>query len=188
MHMFPGTSWVYKSVDTIAEVDLSHIYPTEFLNSLTLSGLPPHKMELEERNLVILLHNLHVGPGNSLHNGTRMVILHLGDHIIEAEIASSVNKGKSVLIPCITLIPSDTEFPFTLKRCQFPLHLYFAMSTNKVQGQMLDAVGVYLPDDVFNHGQLYVPLSRVWKSTSLAILLNNMDGYMKNIVYPEPLD
>ena len=58
------------------------------------------------------------------------------------------------------------------------------MSTNKVQGQTLDFVVVYLPDDVFSH----VALSRVWKSSSLAILLNNIDGYTKNIVYPEVLD
>ena len=130
-------------------------------------------MELKEGSPLMLLHNLHVGPGNGLCNGTRMVILCLGDFITEAEIASGVNKGKSVLIPHITSIPSDTEFPFTLKRCQFPLPPCFAMSTNKAQGQTLDFIGVYLPDDVVSHGQLYVTLSSVWKSTSLAILLNN---------------
>ena len=162
-------------------------YPTEFLNSLTLSGLPLHEMELKVGCPVMLLQNLCAGPGNGLCNGIRMIILQLGDWVIEVEIVSGVNKGKCVLIPHITLIPSDSEFPFTLKSRQFPIWPCFSMSLNKVQGQMLDFVGVYLSDNVFSHGQLFVSLSRVHKSSSLAILLNNMEGYTRNIVYPKVL-
>ena len=57
----------------------------------------------------------------------RMIVMHLGHHVIEAEISSGVNKGKCVLIPRITLIPLDTQFPFTLKRRQFPIRPSFAM-------------------------------------------------------------
>ena len=62
------------------------------------------------------------------------------------------------------------------------------MTTNKAQGQTLDFVGVYLPEDVFTHDQLYVAFSRVRNSTCLAVLLDNMDAYTKNIVYHEVLD
>ena len=62
------------------------------------------------------------------------------------------------------------------------------MTTNKAQGQTLDFVGVYLPEDVFTHGQLYVAFSRVRNSMCLAVLLDNMDAYTKNIVYHEVLD
>ena len=41
------------------------------------------------------------------------------------------------------------------------------MSTNKAQGQTLDFVGIYLPDHVFTHGQLYVAFSRVRNSEAL---------------------
>ena len=193
MSLSPGKSGAYKSADTIAEEELSQTYPTKFLNSLTFSGLPPHEMELKVGSPVMLLCNLHVGPGNGFCNGTWMVVLHLGDCVIEAEIASGVTKGKCVLIPWITLIPSDTEYPFTLKRHQFLIRSCFAMTTNKAQGQILDFVGIYLPEDVFSHGQLYVAVSRVQRSTSRAILLNSVDGYTKNtgytknIVYPEVL-
>ena len=71
MSLFPGKSFVYKSADNIAEEGLSQTYPTEFLNSLTLSGLPPHEIELKVGCPVILLHNLCVGPGNGLCNGTQ---------------------------------------------------------------------------------------------------------------------
>ena len=56
-----------------------------------------------------LLCNLRVGHGNGLRNGTCLIIWHLGGKVIEVEIASGVNKGKTVLIPRITIAPSDTE-------------------------------------------------------------------------------
>ena len=34
------------------------------------------------------------------------------------------------------------------------------MTTNKAQGEIRNNVGVYLPQPVFSHGQLYVALSR----------------------------
>ena len=92
-----------------------------------------------------------------------------------------------MLIPHITIAPSDTALPFTLKRWQFPIRPCFAMTTNKAQGQTLDFVGIYLPEDVFTHGQLYVAFSRVWSSSAVAVYVNNKDGFTKNIVYQEVL-
>ena len=61
------------------------------------------------------------------------------------------------------------------------------MSTNKAQGQTLDFVGIFLPEHVFTHGQLYVALSRVRNSQSVAVYVNNEEGYTRNIVYKEVL-
>ena len=89
---------------------------------------------------VMLLRNLNAGPRNGLRNATCLIILKLGQKVLEVEIANGVNKGKCFLLPRITLQPSDTELPFTLKRKQFPIRPCFAMSTNKSQGQTLDSV------------------------------------------------
>ena len=187
MMKFPGQGKTYLSADSVAENDLHAAYPTDFLNSVTLSGMPPHSMTLKIGAPVILLRNLRGGPGGGLRNGTQLIVLNLGEIVLEVEIASGVNKGKCVLIPRITIAPSDTELPFTLKRRQFPVRPCFAMSTNKAQGQTLDFVGIYLPDHVFIHGQLYVAFSQVWNSKSVAVYVNNIDGYTKNIVYREVL-
>ena len=136
---------------------------------------------------VMLLQNLRAGPGYGLHNSTRMIVLTLGQRVVEVEISSGVNKGNRILIPRITIAPSDTELPFTLKHHQFPLRPCFTMSTNKAQGQTLQFVGIYLPSHVFTHGQLYVAFSRVTDPLALAVCLNNPDGFTRNIVFQEVL-
>ena len=183
-----AVSWRrYLSADSVADEDMANTYPTDFLNSVTLSGMPPHVMTLKVGAPVMLLHNLRAGPGYGLLNGTRMIVLTLGQRVVEVEISSGVNRGNRILIPHITIAPSDTELPFTLKHHQFPLQPCFAMSTNKAQGQTLQFVGIYLPDHVFTHGQLYVAFSRVTDPSALAVCLNNPDGFTRNIVFQEVL-
>ena len=61
-------------------------------------------------------------------------------------------------------------FPFQFKRKQFSIRLSFAMTVNKSQGQTIPNVGVYLPEPVFSHGQLYVALSRAISRSNIRIL------------------
>ena len=72
------------------------------------------------------------------------------------------------------------------------------MTINKAQGQTFDKVGVFLPEPVFAHGQLYVALSRVRSKDSLKILVTdtNCQGrldplsdatFVRNVVYKEVL-
>jgi ATP-dependent DNA helicase PIF1 len=93
-------------------------------------------------------------------------------NVIDAEIVLGQHAGKRIFLPRIPLCPSDDEmFPFQFKRKQFPVRLSFAMTVNKAQGQTIPNAGIYLPEPVFSHGQLYVALSRSTARKNVKILV-----------------
>ena len=186
---FPGEAVEYYSADIIEE-QTNPEYQIEFLNSLTIGGLPPHKLSLKIGSPIILLRNLN--PSDGLCNGTRLICHFFQKHVIEAEIITGKHTGLRTFIPRITLSPSNANFPFTLKCRQFPVQPAFAMTINKSQGQSLNWVGLYLPTPVFSHGQLYVTCSRITSRKNLKILIikqlgdnANLINYTHNVVYPE---
>ncbi|KAL4573550.1 hypothetical protein LXL04_020360 [Taraxacum kok-saghyz] len=188
---FIGEQRVYYSFDE-AEDDKNNFYPMEFLNSLNVSGLPPHYLRLKIGCPIILLRN--IDPSNGLCNGTRLICKGFQMNVIDAEIAVGHHAGKRVFLPRIPLCPSaDDMFPFKLKRKQFPIRLSFAMTINKAQGQTIPNVGVYLPESVFSHGQLYVALSRGISRDNKKVLVKpvkeftNEGVYTSNVVYREVL-
>ncbi|AQK52684.1 hypothetical protein ZEAMMB73_Zm00001d050541 [Zea mays] len=201
---FQGEHMVYHSFDSAMD-DPHNYYPPEFLNTLTPNGLPPHVLKLKIGCPVILLRN--IDPTNGLCNGTRLVVRGFQRNSIDAEIVLGQHVGKRIFLPHIPLCPSDEEmFPFQFKRKQFPVRLSFAMTVNKAQGQTIPNVGVYLPEPVFSHGQLYVALSRATARSNIKILvIPAIDGrkksrkgvkktptvdcgtYTKNIVYKEEI-
>ena len=105
------------------------------------------------------------------------------------------NKGNTVLIPRIKLAPSDSNIPFTLERNQFPIRLAYSMTINKSQGQTFEKIGIFLPNPVFAHGQLYIAFSRARGIADVKVKIQNTchqglhQGKVvtQNIVYREVL-
>ncbi|XP_065315463.1 uncharacterized protein LOC135924333 [Gordionus sp. m RMFG-2023] len=183
INKIPGDLITYISADETITEDEATFYPTEFLNSLSISGLPPHKLLLKVGVPIILMRNLNSASG--LNNRTKLIITSLLPNIIEAEFVSSSFLSTKVLIPRISLIPTDSGLPFSFKHRQFPVRPAFVMTINKAQGQTLNKVGIYLPHPVFSHGQLYVAMSRVCSPHKLKIITNDKTKTTTNVVYHE---
>jgi ATP-dependent DNA helicase PIF1 len=106
------------------------------------------------------------------------VVRNFQKNVIDAKIVLGQHAGKRVFLPRIPLYPSDDEmFPFQFKRKQFPIRLSFAMTINKAQGQTIPNVGIFLPNTVFSHGQLYVALSRATTKQHVNVLTYPADHY-----------
>lgn len=137
----------FYSADSFIESELSGdfdwLFPEDFLNSLAVSGFPPHKLTLALGSPIMLLRNLR--PKQGLCNGTRLICTAFQQHVIEAEIITGTHTGERVFIPRVVLYADDLDLPITLKRVQFPVTPAFAMTINKLQGQALGTTRQYDP-------------------------------------------
>lgn len=166
--------------------------------------MPEHRLSLKVHQPIILLRNIAQKKG--LCNGTRLTIKRFHKHIIVAVIStgkmkdnirilnyfkffklfSNFNVGKEFLIPKLSLTQSDLDYPFSLRRVQFPIRSAFAMTINKSQGATLKKVGIFLNSPVFSHGQLYVAMSRVSSLEDIIIATDSiLEGTTRNVVYKE---
>ena len=111
-----GEELCHTSCDELALDETSPI-PTEFLNSLTDGGLPPHELHLKRGVPVMLLRNLRVEEG--LCNGTRLMVKSFtrGGAMV-AEIITGPKRGNTVLIPRVRLYGDNTMWPFQWHRTQ----------------------------------------------------------------------
>ncbi|XP_019150542.1 PREDICTED: uncharacterized protein LOC109147334 [Ipomoea nil] len=105
----------YLSCDSVYKSDsnvdmLSDLHTPEFLNGIKCSGIPNHCLTLKVGSPVKLLRNIDHSLG--LCNGTRLIITKLADWVIEAKIMCGAHIGIKVLVPRMSLTPSDPRLPF----------------------------------------------------------------------------
>ena len=115
-----------------------------------------------------------------------MVVIEMMDKTIECEIVSEgQTKGNRIFLPQIPHYDISGSFPFTIVRRQFPIRPAFCITINKGQGQSNQRVGIYLPEPVFAHGQLYTAFSRGRRQSNVHVYIEDEFGYTDNIVYRE---
>nr|GME04508.1 ATP-dependent DNA helicase pif1-like [Ipomoea batatas] len=81
---FPGEEKYYVSYDELLD-STSHNEFADFLHSISVPGLPPHKLIQKKNCPVILLRN--INPAEGLCNGTRLICDDFRDHVIRYVIA-----------------------------------------------------------------------------------------------------
>ncbi|OWZ08497.1 Helitron helicase [Phytophthora megakarya] len=179
----PDEAREYLSTDFVEDDVNGDFFEPEVLHAVDLNGIPPHKLMLKKGIPIIMMRNLN--PDLGLCNSTQLRIVDLKDHVIHATVMPGEHRGQHVLIPRIVFISDNdaSEFPFRLRRKQFPVQPAFAMTINKAEGQTAQYFGLYLAT------HLYVALSRVSERSSFKTLIENSkaeeDGgmYIENIAY-----
>ena len=113
----------------------------------------------------------------------------------------SAGKSNHLLIYCncilhcsINVFNSNLTTIISLLFRQFPIRICGGMTANRAQGQGFSTVGIYLKQDMFSHGQLYVGLSRATNPRNVTIFkpkdpkkADDSHLYMKNVVWKQVL-
>ena len=124
----PGQETLLKSLDSTEEGGAD--YPPEFLNTVELSGMPPHSLVLKPGCLVMLLRNIDQKGGHC--NGVKYIVVNIRPHVLELRSVGDCNRGATILLPRIISISKTKSLPFTLRRKQFPVKLAYGITANKV--------------------------------------------------------
>ena len=112
LDMFTGEQKIMHSADSLvtdSPDEMQNAMPVEFLNFITVSGLPLSHLVLKVGSPLMLLGNL--DPSNGLRNGTHLILTRFKPHVLECRILSRVGFGNTVLIPKILLESSAEDIP-----------------------------------------------------------------------------
>ena len=102
---------ILTSVDTVGDLDSQTMFPTEYLNSLNLSGLPKHELKLKKNTVVILLRNMDIKAGHC--NGTRYLVKEIGRYrfLLEKLNQKEGDKNTTLILPRIPMRYGETKIP-----------------------------------------------------------------------------
>ena len=120
----PGNMETFYSVDEVADIDDTTMFPTEFLNSLSLSGLPEHELHLKKDTVVILLRNMDIKAGDC--NGSRYLVKHIGKFrlVLHKLDAKETDKKLVRILSRIPMRYGGKLFHLACVGCNFILRLH----------------------------------------------------------------
>ncbi|XP_026419820.1 uncharacterized protein LOC113315778 [Papaver somniferum] len=163
LSIFPGKEVLFYSFDSVDD-DTHGLYQQEYLKNIAPRGFPSYILKLKI--------GTPVDAKNGLCNGTRLIIKEFFPNCIDAVIISGNYIGTRVFIHKMPLEPPENlKLPYKFKHKQFPICLCFAFTINKAQGKTIENTGIFFPEHVFIHSQLYVALSRGVSSSNTKVLL-----------------
>jgi ATP-dependent DNA helicase PIF1 len=100
--------------------------PQEYLNTLTLAGMPAHELRLKVGCPIILLCNLNSARG--LCNGTRLIVTKLRSKVIEAKVLTGSHAGRLALF-------SHGQLYVALSQCTDCRNLHVLLPSDSVDGR-----------------------------------------------------
>ena len=155
----------------------------EVLNTFEVPGLPSHELRLKENMPVMLMRNM--SRKKKLCNGTRLIVKKLTGSLLYT---TNPKTKEEVILPRFELESDIKKVGILFKRRQFPVAPAFSITANKAQGQTIPGkVAIYLWDDCFSHGQLYVASSRATHPSRLRYYIKNSVVGTRNVVLQQVL-
>ena len=173
----------YRSYSSDTSTDECLELSEEVLNTFEVPGLPSHELRIKEKMPIMLMRNL--SKKRKLCNGTRLIVQKLTGSLLYA--MNPITK-EEVILPRFELESDVKKFGISFKRRQFPVAPAFTITANKAQGQTIPGkVAIYLWDDCFSHGQLYVASSRATHPDHLRYYIKNNVVGTRNVVLQQVL-
>lgn len=132
------------------------------------------EIELTLNAQVIIIRNISVEE--SLVNGTRGVIKHLGDdYVIINDINGNIHTIKYFTDTFNNKVSAKSSYIIHM-----PIRICYALSIHKSQGMTIDALELDLGPNIFTCGQSYTALSRAKKLSSIKIIDVDKSSFRTN--------
>jgi hypothetical protein len=163
----PPLGNVYASTELITPLPespgFSRCHQIDFIEKIDTLDMPVHCLSLLEGDPLILLRNLDTSSG--LAKGRRCTAKALRHYTLVVEFDDGTQRvlGR---VP-IEKVTNGMKF----QRWQIPVRLVFAGTVHRSQGMTLSRAVVDYRSQFWEHGQLYVALSRVRQPEDLCLLL-----------------
>jgi hypothetical protein len=135
----------------------------DFIETIETPDLPPHVLHFYEGDACTLLRNISTVSG--LVKGRRCWVIDANERIVVIQFEN----GEQLTLSRIPIEKMSNGIKF--ERWQIPLRLIYAGTVHRSQGMTLYRAVIDLRRSFWEHGQLYVALSRVKRPENLCILL-----------------